>query len=255
MAGGIPTNYTERRNLWILQWVREHYQPDTKRWYCSGGSRRSNIRCPYQQASPNVEGCPGIAANNDGDSQPDMFDNCPAATNPTQADLDDDGAGDACDPDIDNDGATNGPDNCDTTYNPSQLDADGDGAGDACDGDRDGDGLANTADGCPDVYALTSTGCAVTPTGPVDSDGDGIYNVSDGCPFEYAKTANGCPLPSVTSLSARAKTRHGKRSATISVRTSRAAAVEVTIQRKSATSAGCAYHARCSPRPSASGRR
>ena len=114
-------------------------------------------RCPYQQASPNVEGCPGIAANNDGDNQPDMFDNCPAATNPTQADLDDDGAGDACDPDIDNDGATNGPDNCDTTYNPSQLDADGDGAGDACDGDRDGDGLANTADGCPDVYALTST--------------------------------------------------------------------------------------------------
>ncbi len=83
--------------------------------------------------------------------------------------------------------------------------------------------------GCPAVVPLTP---APTPTRPVDSDGDGIYNASDGCPYEYAKTPNGCPLPSVTSLSARAKTRHGKRSATISVRTSRAAAVEVTIQRK-----------------------
>jgi hypothetical protein len=38
MASGVPTNYTERRNLWILQWVREHFQPDPNRWYCSGGS-------------------------------------------------------------------------------------------------------------------------------------------------------------------------------------------------------------------------
>jgi pimeloyl-ACP methyl ester carboxylesterase len=34
----VPTNYTERRNLWILKWVREHYQPDPNRWHCSGGS-------------------------------------------------------------------------------------------------------------------------------------------------------------------------------------------------------------------------
>jgi hypothetical protein len=38
MATGVPTNYTERRNLWILNWVREQYQPDTNRWYCSGSS-------------------------------------------------------------------------------------------------------------------------------------------------------------------------------------------------------------------------
>jgi len=38
MATGVPTNYTERRNLWILDWVREQYQPDTNRWYCSGSS-------------------------------------------------------------------------------------------------------------------------------------------------------------------------------------------------------------------------
>lgn len=38
MAKGVPTNYTERRLLWILGWVRRHYQPDPARWYCSGSS-------------------------------------------------------------------------------------------------------------------------------------------------------------------------------------------------------------------------
>jgi len=38
MASGTPVNYTERRNLWILDWVRRHYQPDTSRWFCSGSS-------------------------------------------------------------------------------------------------------------------------------------------------------------------------------------------------------------------------
>lgn len=38
MAKGIPTNYTERRNLWILRWVRDYYRPDPYRWYCSGSS-------------------------------------------------------------------------------------------------------------------------------------------------------------------------------------------------------------------------
>jgi len=38
MANGVPTNYTERRLLWILDWVRRYYQPDPTRWYCSGSS-------------------------------------------------------------------------------------------------------------------------------------------------------------------------------------------------------------------------
>lgn len=38
MAEGMPTNYTERRNLWILDWVTRHYQPDRNRWSCSGSS-------------------------------------------------------------------------------------------------------------------------------------------------------------------------------------------------------------------------
>ena len=38
MGQGVSTNYTERRNLWILEWVGRHYQTDPKRWYCSGSS-------------------------------------------------------------------------------------------------------------------------------------------------------------------------------------------------------------------------
>lgn len=38
MAQGVPVNYTERRNLWMLDWVRRTFQPDANRWYCSGSS-------------------------------------------------------------------------------------------------------------------------------------------------------------------------------------------------------------------------
>jgi len=38
MASGRPVNYTERRNLWILDWVQRYYQPDPKLRFCSGSS-------------------------------------------------------------------------------------------------------------------------------------------------------------------------------------------------------------------------
>ena len=38
MQAGAPTNYTERRLRWILDWVQGHYQTDRNRWYCSGSS-------------------------------------------------------------------------------------------------------------------------------------------------------------------------------------------------------------------------
>ena len=38
MSQGVPENYTERRNLWLLDWVRHHYQPGPQSWCCSGSS-------------------------------------------------------------------------------------------------------------------------------------------------------------------------------------------------------------------------
>ena len=80
------------------------------------------------------------APDGDGDGSPDPIDNCPGIANPSQADVDDDFLGDACDDD-DGDGTTFAFDNCPVLPNPDQRDLDGDGVGDICDFDLDGDGL------------------------------------------------------------------------------------------------------------------
>jgi DNA-binding beta-propeller fold protein YncE len=79
----------------------------------------------------------------DGDAIPNAVDNCPAVSNPDQADSDIDGIGDVCDncrdapnfdqADSDGDGIGNRCDNCPDVSNPDQADSDGDFIGDACD--------------------------------------------------------------------------------------------------------------------------
>jgi hypothetical protein len=78
-------------------------------------------------------------------------DNCPFVSGDNQADLDGDGQGDACDPDIDGDGLTNTAESARGTdpRNP----------------DSDGDGVADAADACPTVAGSGTNGCdATAPT-------------------------------------------------------------------------------------------
>jgi hypothetical protein len=95
-------------------------------------------------------GEPAGPVDQDGDSIPDVNDNCPDVSNPEQTDTDLDGAGDACDDDDDGDTVLDDVDNCPFNPNPNQFDLDGDGLGDVCDADIDGDGFVNDADNCPE---------------------------------------------------------------------------------------------------------
>lgn len=106
-------------------------------------------------------------ADDDDDGVPDADDNCRVDVNPDQTDSDGDGHGDACPPvDRDEDGIIDDDDNCDLTPNPDQQDLDGDDRGDACDADVDGDKFDNQFDNCPTVYNLE----------PTDTNGDGLIN-------------------------------------------------------------------------------
>ena len=172
--------------------------------------------------------CPSLIVDMDEDSIPDESDNCPTVANTDQLDMDEDGEGDACDPDIDGDTVENINDNCPTSANTDQADLDHDGLGNACDSDIDGDGVQDTADNCPltpnagqgnsdsdtqgdacdndddnDNVLDTADNCPVTPNtnqsdidadgeGDMcdgDRDGDGIENTADQCTATPADSA------------------------------------------------------------------
>lgn len=105
------------------------------------------------------------AGDNDGDGVPDISDNCPSDSNPSQLNTDGDTFGNACDSDKDNDGVLNADDNCPVVANASGqgADADGDGVGDACDVCAD-TGLADPVD---------RGGCSVDQACPCDLDAEG----------------------------------------------------------------------------------
>jgi len=105
----------------------------------------------------------------------------------TQADTDSDGIGDACDPDIDNDGVLNANDNCKYIANGSQTNSDADSLGDACDNcpvvnnndqwDSNGDGVGDWCDDSVHIHP-----------GPILA--DAYYNR---CYYLKLQTAGGTP--------------------------------------------------------------
>ena len=123
--------------------------------------------------------------DDDEDGVADGPDNCNLVPNAAQSDADADAAGNACDPDDDNDGLTDAQersrgtnplrrdtdsdgvadraDNCGAARNPRQRDADRDGRGNACDIDDDGDGIPDAIEALRRATVrLTGTPRAIT---------------------------------------------------------------------------------------------
>jgi hypothetical protein len=97
--------------------------------------------------------------------------------------------------DADGDTVPDVSDNCPTTYNPSQTDIDGDGLGDECDDDKDGDGFANdeeTARGSIDTDAGSTP--EVCDDAVTDEDGDGLFNEG----YDYLPLPSGNGVPDCT---------------------------------------------------------
>jgi len=137
-------------------------------------------------------------ADPDGDGIPSFMDNCPAAPNPDQSDVDGDYFGDVCDVcpvdsqnDLDQDGVCEVDDNCYFIYNPDQADADDDGIGDLCDDCTDTDGDYYGDPGFPASTCLVDNCPLVYNPGQEDSDGDGLGDACDGCCSGRVGDANG----------------------------------------------------------------
>lgn len=126
-----------------------------------------------------------ISLDADGDGYNHDSDNCPLLANPTQADLDNDGLGDACDPDIDGDGLTNTQEPALGT-DPYLADTDGDGLSDGQEvnssgtnpllTDTDGDGLTDGQEVL--VYHTNPLSSDKGDLAPLGS-GDGVVNLAD----------------------------------------------------------------------------
>jgi len=146
--------------------------------------------------------------DDDADTLPDAFDNCPLLPNLDQKDTDFDKQGDLCDQDDDGDGFSdgddcgptdksmypNGPELCDCKDNncngkPDETypDTDKDGIADCCEDDTDGDGIVNGQDNCPlnpNTDQLNTDGDLQGDECDMDDDNDTVIDPVDCAPKE-----------------------------------------------------------------------
>jgi hypothetical protein len=120
--------------------------------------------CPDDpdKGGPGVCGCGVPDTDSDNDGEPDCNDVCPN-------DPDDD---------IDGDGVCGDVDNCPDVPNSDQADMDDDGVGDACADDVDGDGYPMGID-CDDMDPNTSPGASEVCSDGIDNDCDGYVDFLD----------------------------------------------------------------------------
>lgn len=150
----------------------------------------------------------------DGDGIADSVDNCPNSVNPGQADFDEDGLGNICDSDDDNDGVADNQDafprdpsedtdsdqdgvgdnadNCPAVANAIQADQDQDGQGNACDGDDDNDGIDDELDAFPldATETIDTDSDGIGNNADPDDDGDGVNDDADAFPLDSTESAD-----------------------------------------------------------------
>jgi hypothetical protein len=138
-------------------------------------------------------GTAGDWDDDDGDTVPNVCDNCPTVPNTGQEDTDGDGFGDACD-ECPDDPLKSVPGQCGCGEGPMD--------GFDQETDTDGDGTADCIDGCPNdpnKIAPGICGCGVPDT---DTDGDGTPDCIDECPNDPNKIVPGvcgCGVPDTDS--------------------------------------------------------
>jgi hypothetical protein len=132
-----------------------------------------------------------IAGDADGDGVADGIDNCANDPNADQLDTDNDGQGNVCDSDDDNDGVPD-PDDAFPLDASESHDSDDDGIGDNADPDDDNDGVPDADDAFPlDPAEDTDTDAdGIGNNADPDDDNDGINDTADDFPLDPSESVD-----------------------------------------------------------------